>query len=214
MHTLLCYMIFWLETSMRTFVVFALLLLTLLGVTCFAQELKASQTRVAIIPTVNTSGEKWEDLKSRQCATSNKYLRDEFSKRGFVVIDDKEVQQAIATLNVDMSDEEQHNRTTLYKVADALKADLVVFAVVTDTNQKMQHQLLSLKREGHSKVKLWLLNSKTQKPYISAKTVDGSSGGGFFANLDKGSDRQVIAVANALRDGLKDFFNPYPALTK
>lgn len=169
-------------------------------------------TRVAIIPVVNLSGDEWKELLERQCQKGDAYLLEQFGGRGFHAVPAEQVKAAIETLKIDLADEEQHKRATLIQIGKAVEADLVVFAVITDTSQKLIQQLLSAKREGRAKVKLWLLDVRTEEPILSAKSVEGKSGGGSFAGLNKGSDRQVIAVANALRDGLKDFFKKYPEL--
>lgn len=176
-------------------------------------KLVPTSTKVALVPVINTSGEKWQELKDRQCLRANEFLSTEFGSRGFQLISVERVKSEVAKLKIDFTDEEQQNRATLYSLGQACEADVIVFAVITDTTQRLIQQFLSAKREGTAKLKVWVLNVKEQSPYLSAKSVEAKSGGGFFAGLDKGSDRQVIAVANGLRDVLKDFFAPYPVLT-
>lgn len=172
-----------------------------------------SKPTIAILPMLNQSGEKWAELKQRQIDKGNTYLRDQFEKRGFDVIPQEKVLNAISTLNIDLTDEEQQKRETLIRVADAVNADYVFFGDITDTSQRLIQQILGAKREGTAKVKMWLLNPKGAKPILlTALTVEGKSGGGFIIIGDKGSDRQVQAVENALRDGLADFFKDFPEI--
>lgn len=136
-------------------------------------------------------------------------MQDNFAKKGFVLVPQLDIDRAIADLKIDLTDEEQYRKDVLYSLGKKVNATLVAFAVITDTNQKMQTQFLSYKREGHTKVKAWLCDADRQQPVFSAKSMDGSSGGGFFAGLDKGSDRQVIATENALRDLYHDFWGGF-----
>ena len=167
------------------------------------------ETTVALIPVINQGGEKNEGYKAKQTENGDKELRKEFTEHGFKIADEAAVTKAIADLKVDLTDEEQQKKDTLYKIGKAANADLVVLAVITDTAQQFHQGILSNSREGKAKVKMWLLDAKAEKPIFSAVTHEGKSGGGFFAGLDKGSARIIIAVANAERDSLKDFFKPY-----
>lgn len=190
------------------------LMLASLAVRSTAQDKTAvrytpATTSVAIIPIVNLSGEKDEHFKASQKASGDKELNQEFMEHGFKRIDDGIIANAISDLKIDLSDEEQQNKATLYRIGKAVNADLVVFAVITHTDQKFISGILANRREGKATVKLWLLDAKDQTPILSAVNREGKSGGGFFAGLDKGSARIVIAVANAERDTLKDFFKPY-----
>lgn len=196
-----------------------------------------ANTRVAIIPLVNASEEKWEELKQKQVDRGNEVLHESFIIRGFQVIDQATIADAMHRLDIDLSDEEQQKRDTLYRLGNEVGANLIVFALVTGTEQKVR-DLISLveppvvsvgpippidditkrvlspfipaRREGNAKLKLWLLDVQKQKAIITAKTAQGRSIGGYFAFLDKGSKRQVAAVGDALKLLLKDFFKPYP----
>ncbi len=168
-------------------------------------------TTVAILPVVNSGGEKNEGYKAKQTENGGKELVKEFTEHGFKTADDAAVAKAIADLKIDLSDEEQQKRENMLKIGQAVNADLVVFAVITDTSQQMHQNVFSNNREGKAKVKMWLLDVKGQSPIFSAVTSEGKSGGSYFSGLDKGSARIVRAVANAERDSLKDFFKPYKA---
>lgn len=173
-----------------------------------------AQTSVAIIPIVNLSGEKWVELKQRQCDRGDQFLKEEFGIRGFQIVPQDQVTAAIAEIKFDPADEEQYRKQTFYDLGMKVNADLIIFVVITDTSQRLIQQFLAAKREGMAKMKIWLVEPKKEAPILSGFAVEGKSGGSVFAGLDKGSDRQVIAVANGLRDALKNFFKPYPALKK
>lgn len=165
---------------------------------------------IALLPVVNTAGEKWQELKDKQIAKGNSYLADEFGKRGFKVIDSGTLDRFIKDGNVDFTDEEQQKRDVLFGIGAKANADFVLLAVITGTDQRLIQQFIVNKREGWADVKVWLLDVARHKILLSAKTFRGGSGGGAFAGLDKGSDRQIQAVANGLRDALKEFFKVYP----
>jgi hypothetical protein len=183
----------------------------LLPLLCLATMAKTGPI-IAILPLINQSGEKWQELKDRQTAAGENWLRKEMARHGFVVLSQESVAASMKTVGVDLTDEENQKREPLYEIGRETKADYVFFAVITDTNQKLIQQFLSSKREGTAKIKIWLLDVTSEKPILSAKLSEGKSGGGFFAGLDKGSDRQVQAVINSLNDALKDFLKDYPAL--
>jgi ABC-type phosphate/phosphonate transport system substrate-binding protein len=169
------------------------------------------ETRVALLPVINRTGERWEELKQRQNDRGNSFLSEEFGKRGFNLISYDAIFRAMAKLEIDMSDEEYHRRETLYQLGEELQADLIMLVVITDTSQHYYEQMLGNRRQGIAKMKVWLLDVPRREAIYSAKQVSGESGGSVFAELDKGSARQVIAVANGLRGVLKDFLQPYPA---
>lgn len=205
------------ELPMRTTKLNHISLSVLLMMVCAAAfagaddpKLSPSNTTVAILPVLNSSGEKDQSQKQKQTESGDAELRKEFTERGFKVLDRASVEKAIADLKIDFSDEEQQKRDNLYKVGRAASASIVVFVVVTDVHQTLHQNLLSASREGTAKLKTWVLDVTNEKPMINAVVKEGKSGGGYFAGLDKGSARIVIAVANGIRDTLKDFFKPYP----
>lgn len=166
--------------------------------------------KIAVLPVLNNTQEKWQELKDRQVDRANKFIADEFPSRGFELISGDVVVKALDEVKLDLKDEETWTKANLYKTGEKLGVDYVLFAVIVDTGQKTTQSLVSAKKEGWATFKVWLVDVKKQQAILSAQTIKGSSGGGFFAGLDKGSERQVIAVANGLRDALKDFFRGFP----
>jgi len=171
---------------------------------------RADGPKVAIVPVISTSGEKWADLTARQISKSNEYLKDQFLKRGFSVVPDTEVTQAMGELKIDFTDEEQQKRATLFDLARKVKADFIIFGVITATDQKKQARVFYRDVEGRADVKVWLLDVLNEKPILSAKTFIGRSGGDRLSFDNKCSDRQIQAPSNAFRDALKDFFAGSP----
>ncbi len=159
-------------------------------------------TTVAIVPIVNSGGEKNDGFRTKQTESGNAELVKEFTERGFQPVSSDAVNKAVADLKIDLTDEEQQKRENLYKIGKAVNADLVVFAVITDTAQQFHVGVFTNSREGRAKIKLWLLDVKNEKPILSAVVKEGKSGGSFFAGLDVGSTRIIIAVANGERDAL------------
>lgn len=179
---------------------------------CSQDKVYPSGTAIAIIPVVNTSGDKWQDLKDKQAERAITFLTDEFKKRNFKVVDPAEVASAISAAKVDLTDEENWKRDSLYDIGSKAGATLVLFVVITDTGQHKSANFLSTTVEGWVQLKTWLVDATLRSGIISAKTVKGSSKHSevIFGTVT-GSKLQVIAVGNGLRDVLKDFFKPYPA---
>lgn len=176
-------------------------------------EYTPATTKVAILPILNTSGEKWEELRTRQEKEANSFLTKEFSSRKFTLVPSESVKATLDDLKLDMSDEENWKRENLYKVGEASGARLVMLAIITGTSQKRTNNFLSIRVEGWCDMKVWLVDVEKKRAIISAKTIRGESKhDDVFGGL-KGSDLQVTAVANGLRDALKEFLAPYPAVT-
>ena len=102
-----------------------------------------AKTRVVLVPLLNLSGEKWEDLKQRQVDKGNGYLREAFSARGFQAIDPSLLASKMEQLQIDLTDEEQQKRAILYEIGRAVGADLIVCALITDTDQSL-HRFLEI----------------------------------------------------------------------
>jgi hypothetical protein len=164
--------------------------------------------RVVVVPVLNLSGEKWEELKTKQATKATEYLNEQFTKRGFDLVPGHEVKGAIDELKLDFTDEEQQKRATLFDLGKRLNADYILLGVITHTEQKEFQRVLYKDIEGRTDAKVWFLDVRGEKPILSAKTVTGRSGGNRMTL--KPSDRQIQAAANAFRDALKEFFTGFP----
>ena len=178
------------------------------------EKYDVARTTVAILPVVNTSGEKDAAQKVKQAESAQTELVKRWTERGFAAVENGAVQKAIADLKIDLNDEEQQKRANLISIGKAVKADLVMFVVITDVSQRTSVNIFSTTREGKAKLKAWLLDVNSEKQMFSAKVCEGKSTGGHFGMLEKGSERIVLAAANGIRDLLKDFFQPYPVVKK
>src|SRR5690242_13363106 len=129
-----------------------------------------AQTRVLLLPVINLSGEKDRKQRNDQTATGQKELEKQFRSRGFQIIGSADTKKTLAELKIDLTDEENHNRSTLYRIGEALSADIVAFVVITNVDQKRvqrpfgddDHQL-----ESRANIKVWVLDSKRQQPLLS-----------------------------------------------
>lgn len=163
-------------------------------------------TKVAILPVLNTSGEKWKELRARQEKAAADWLRDSFKKRGFLVMEDADVAKAITSLGIDFTDEENIARANVLEVGKSVQADLVHLTVITDTRQDGANFLES--GYGVSTVKSWLVDVKSGKPIFSARSNTARSARASHRT----SDRQVWAIPLALSDTFKEFFKGYPEI--
>jgi histidinol phosphatase-like enzyme len=171
---------------------------------------QAEVPTVAIIPILNHSGDKWEALKTNQIQKATEYVRTELAKRGFSVFPEVQVKAKILDLKLDFADEENHRKAVMYDLAKALQADYVFFAVITHTSQKKQNRILYEDVEGEATAKVWLLQVKEETAIVGGKTFTARSGGNRMSFDNKGSDRQIQAAANVMRDALKSFFEAHP----
>ncbi len=169
----------------------------------------AAGPRLAIIPTVNLSGESWNDLMTRQNERINSYLTTEFTKRNFRLVDPDDLADAAREMNLDWRDEENHRRAVLLELARKVEADYIYFNVVTFTDQKTHGRDNYTDREGRTDVKIWFLETKTERAIYSARTFVGRSGG-MRVTL-RPSDRQLQAGVNAVRDAIQPFFKEFAA---
>lgn len=181
------------------------LILTLITICC-----RAEGPSIAFLPIQHLSGEKWQELKDKQIKKGHEYLVGEFESRGFLIKDAESIKRALDDAEIDLTDEENHRRAVLFDLGKKLEVDYIFLGIITDTDQKKQKRALYEDTEGVTDVKMWLLDVKNNRPIISAKVFSGRSGGARLSLDNKGSDRQIQATANALRDGLKDFLKDYP----
>lgn len=115
---------------MKTFPKLILAMVALLPGLALAQSVKPT---VAIVPTVNTSGDKYADMVDRQKKAADRIQAEELAKRGYEVIPAERVVAALKALEIDLADEENHNRATLIRLGKELGVDTIAFTVVTDT---------------------------------------------------------------------------------
>lgn len=178
--------------------------------TAQAQDNKSRGT-VAVVPTVNASGEKWIELKEKQEQKIREWMTTHLPAAGYALASPTEVTEALQALSLDMTDDENWRRSVLRQIGEKVGADYVLFTVIVHTEQKEQKRLWYMDKEGRTDVRVWLVEVKSGEAPLSGKTFTGRSGGNRITIDNKGSDRQIQAAANAVRDALRDFLAPYRA---
>jgi hypothetical protein len=169
-----------------------------------------STPTVAVLPVVNVAGANWEQLKARQSNVCNAYLRDQFAARGFKLSPADAMLSEMKREGIDFSDDEQQRRAVMFQLGHALHVDYIVLAVITDTRASTNSHILYSDSIGHASAKIWVLDVAHDKAVVNGRKIDSESGGSRLAIDNRGSDRQVQAAVNALRDGLKDFLAEWP----
>lgn len=170
------------------------------------------QTRVALLPVINASGEKDPKQRGDQSKKGSEELLKQFRQRGFDVLEAATVQKAIGDLEIDLSDEEMHNRATLYKIGEAVGADLIAFAVITNVDQQRIKTPLTddQQLEGRANIKIWVLDVKEKRAIMSATRQEAQAKNKWFAEFDSGARLIRLAVEGAVRDSLKGFLAQFP----
>lgn len=175
---------------------------TLLALTLIAHLQAQPAPTVAFIPGLNLSGEKNKDLVQRQADKVSKFLSREFSKKGYQVVPEASVLEAIKALKIDLTDEEEYRKANFFAIAKEVKADYIYVPVIVNSEQKQQDRDLYTDREGRTDVKAWFLDVKEEKAVFSGKLFVGRSGG--LRIILRPSDRQVQAAENAVSESLKE----------
>lgn len=177
---------------------------------------EAREMKIALLPVVNLSGEKDARQRRDQGKKGDEELRKLFTERGFVVLGDDVVQKALTDENIDLSDEEFHNRGTLYRLGKAMGADFVAFVVITDIEQQRVKTPLTDSQELVAKVKTktWLLDVPGERHILSATRQESQARNMWFAEFDSGARLIRNTVAGCVRDTLKGFFRDYPGVAR
>ena len=142
------------------------------------QRYEPSATLVAVLPVINLSGEKDARFKAEQVKAASEALHKQFSDRGFRLVDDRAVEDAAAAAKVDLTDEEQHTRSTILSLGAAVKADLVVFVVIERVWSKGVTKFFTVTSEGHAKVNTWLIRREDPKSDLERGVARGEGGAG------------------------------------
>lgn len=162
---------------------------------------------VLVLPIVNSTGEKWEDLKKRINEEIDKALAQELKTLGFDRVTEEATQTCIKGYGVDLADEESWKRDVFYDLGKAANAEYVIFAVVTSATQRMRVNFLSSVPEGDVTIKFWILNSNSRVPLLSAKSINAKARAksNLFGEA-KGSECQVEAARRAVKEAIKEAF--------
>lgn len=170
---------------------------------------------ITILPSIITSGEKWEELRNNLVKRTNEQLVKVFANRGFKVIEGESVKSKITELKLDFSDEENHRKDNLYAVGEGMQSDYVVFFVITNNTQRTKTNVFTQVREGEVTAKYWLLDVKKREAIFSAKSETAKARPSTdFGIGTKGSDQQLTAADRVVPAALKDFLAKYPEIKK
>lgn len=140
------------------------------------------QTRVAILPVVNATG----DAAANDDAVTNARvsLGRQIVGRGFKGVPTPAVTAALNSLKLTLTDQTPRTPEALTKIGDATQARLVVFVVVTQAGR-------------HATVKAWVLDTKTH-----TFVLDGKVGVG------EGKDA-ADSARDAVEAAMAEFLKPY-----
>ena len=172
----------------------------------FAASALAADPKVAVIPFVNVSGEKWVELRDEVTARVSSTFEDELSYRRVAIVPKSEITSAVAESKVDWSDEENWNKKNMYDVARKVGAKYVVFVAVTKQEQRTRQNFLVSTPEGEVEVKVWVLDAELEKPVINGKVFRDKARPSSWLGVAKGSDQQKTAADRVARSSLRDFW--------
>lgn len=168
-----------------------------------------ADTVVAVLPCIYTAGKHSEKDVAELTELTRSRLADAFSSRGFKLADPAAVAEALKRLNIDLKDEEQQKRETLYRVGDELKARLVAFCVITDVDSRVTSTFWAANKEGRARVKAWLVDADAKEAVFSAASVEGKAKKVAFTGV-KATARMREAVCKAVDAAyLKPFLANY-----
>jgi TolB-like protein len=192
--------------------VLVLVLLVASAIASFAAQVKPSEGSpvVAILPTVNLSGEKWEELTQKMTERVNSQLAKLFAERGFTQIGSTDVEAATKQLDVDLTDEENFRKENFYKIGESVRAHFVIFVVISSSTQRIKQNLFTSAPEGEVKIKYWLLDVKNHEAIASAKSEVARARPKAWLGVAKGSDQQLTAADRVIDQALKSFLATYP----
>lgn len=162
---------------------------------------------VLLLPVINTTGEKWEELKKRITDETSKMLAAELATAGYTVMPELDALKVLEASKIDLNDEESWRKDTFYDLGKAAQAEFVVFSPVTMATQRTRNNFLSVVPEGDVTLKVWIVNAKTRTAIISAKAINAKARAksNVFGEA-RGSDCQVEAARRAAKEAIKQGF--------
>lgn len=163
--------------------------------------------KVAVLPVINVSAEKWDELRKAVTDRASEEIQEQLALRVVDVIPKQEIEKAMKESQIDFDDEENWTKKSLYDIGDRVGSDYVVFVVITAQEQRTKQNFFTAVPEGEVEIKCWVVDVKSKEPILSAKSFrDKARPKGGLVNL-KGSDQQKTAAERVIRTGLKAFFD-------
>ncbi|MDX1932893.1 MAG: hypothetical protein SFU56_09840 [Capsulimonadales bacterium] len=168
-------------------------------------------SKVVLLPVINISGEKDDKQKADQVKRAEEELAKQFRERGFMLIPRETVDKALTDERIDLTDEEYHNRSSILKVGRATGADLAVFVLITDVDQRrVRAPLTGEEMVGKARTKIWVLSVADEKPLLNAVRHESQARSNLLPGFDSGARLIRNSVAGAVRDTLRPFFLNLP----
>jgi hypothetical protein len=168
-----------------------------------------AETKVAVLPVISLTGEQWEKLRQSQIDAVYTESKSLFIKRGFNILDEDIVNTAIADLKVDLTDDSQNYKDSLYQIGQKVGADIVVFVIITDSTQterqKDPNNIFDDEKEGQVRIRLWIIDIKNNTAFQNGIRYIAKKRELFKV----GSTLQVHAAKAAVAIGLNKFLSPY-----
>jgi TolB-like protein len=158
-------------------------------------------TKVALIPFANGAGGSVDQADACQGGTQR--IREAFASRGFQVLDDKAVAEAVKKAHVDFADPEDRKKEKFQEVGEALEADLVVSGLLLYFKTDRTRPFV--------RIELKVYDTRDKVYRVRAVQAGTTKVRGLFANAQ---DFRRRALGNAIDEALKDFLKPYPVTKK
>jgi len=180
-----------------------------------------SETRVAVLPFINLTGEKiqeaLDDVEGVDHAVAGLLLQ-----RGFAVIGDKEVLEAMAELRIPVHDRAERTPDALRRLAERLGARIVVWGLVVDKRSTADFSLLSY---AFGPLGQWWTSPKGGTASLWTQVWDSAD----VAPVDQGSSTaeaeppelslggrshplRTRAMQSAALASVQEFLQPYPVV--
>jgi TolB-like protein len=175
-----------------------------------------SETRVAILPFINLTGEKTEELLG-DVEMADHAVAALFMQRGFRVVGDAEVLAAMAEAGMPVHDRAERTPEQLGAVARRVNARLVVVGLLIDKRSTLKSggfgAFRTYKKEGRAaaRARVW---DEIAKGFVAQTSATGVTGSGWslFVGTVKYSDLRSGALLVAVQNSLADLLEPYPVL--
>jgi len=176
-----------------------------------AQPCVPAETRTALLPAINLTGEDMEETLN-DVEMADHVLAALFLERGFQVVEDTAVLAAMAEAAMPVHDRAERTPEKLSAVARATNARLVVSLLLSDKRSSLRTRPFGLhEKEGRAAASA-IVWDEVAKAVVCDKVGAGvtDSGADFFAGAVKYSGLREKALQLAVQNALSEFLAPYP----
>jgi TolB-like protein len=175
-----------------------------------------SETRVALLPFVNLTGEDMEEVLD-DVEMADHVAAASFLGRGFPLVGDTEVLAAMAEAGMPVHDRAERTPEQLSALARKVNARLVVSGLLLDKRSTLRAKGAGLftvyKKEGRAAAgaQVW---DEAAKGFVTETTATGvtDSGSPFVVSAREYSGLRARALEIAVRNSLAELLEPYPAV--